>query len=58
MFKWVSASIPSLIASAVVYAALTALVIKPLRKGGYEPVPAGISTPVPQVVEPTATTGE
>ena len=58
MFKWVSASIPSLISAGVVYAVLTALVIKPLRKGGYEPVPAGISTPAPQVAEPTASAGE
>ncbi len=36
LFKWVSASIPALLASAVVYALLTALVVKPLRKGGYE----------------------
>ena len=49
MFKWVSASIPSLISAGVVYAVLTALVIKPLRKGGYELAPAVVPTRAPKV---------
>jgi NCS1 family nucleobase:cation symporter-1 len=35
-FKWMSASLPTLAVSAVVYAILTAVWIKPLRKGGYD----------------------
>ena len=35
-FKWVGASIPSLLSSGTVYAALTVLVTMPLKKGGYE----------------------
>ncbi len=35
-FKWLSASIPSLIATAIVYAILTVILIKPLGKGGYK----------------------
>lgn len=35
-FKWLSASIPSLIVTGIVYAILTAILVKPLGKGGYE----------------------
>jgi NCS1 family nucleobase:cation symporter-1 len=36
VFKYLSASIPSIVASGAVYAILTALVVKPLKRGGYE----------------------
>jgi len=35
-FKWLSASIPSLIVTGIVYAILTVILIKPLGKGGYK----------------------
>ena len=35
-FKWISASLPSLVVSAVVYWAVTRLVVIPLKKWGYE----------------------
>lgn len=35
-FKWLSASIPSLIVTGIVYAILTVILVKPLGKGGYE----------------------
>lgn len=35
-FKWLSASIPSLIVTGIVYAILTMILVKPLGKGGYK----------------------
>ena len=35
-FKWISASLPSLLTSAVAYWAVTRLMVIPLKKGGYE----------------------
>ena len=35
-FKWLSASIPSLIITGIVYAILTVILVKPLGKGGYK----------------------
>jgi NCS1 family nucleobase:cation symporter-1 len=57
-FKWISASIPSLLSAAVVYAVLTALVVKPLRKGGYERVSARAPVPAVPAVEPVARVSE
>jgi NCS1 family nucleobase:cation symporter-1 len=57
-FKWISASIPSLVSAAVVYAVLTALVVKPLHKGGYERVAAVALTPARPAGEPVAGVGE
>jgi NCS1 family nucleobase:cation symporter-1 len=36
LFKWISASVPSLLLAAAVYAVITAAVVKPLHRGGYE----------------------
>ena len=57
-FKWISASIPSLLSAAVVYGVLTALVIKPLHKGGYERVQAPVSVPASAVMETAGKAGE
>jgi NCS1 family nucleobase:cation symporter-1 len=35
LFQWITASIPSLLVTAVVYWILTRFVIIPLKKGGY-----------------------
>jgi NCS1 family nucleobase:cation symporter-1 len=48
-FKWISASLPSLVTSAVVYWAVTRLVVIPLKKGGYERY-----NPEPAVAAPTS----
>jgi len=36
VFKWVTASLPSMFVAALVYAILTAVIVKPLKRGGYE----------------------
>jgi NCS1 family nucleobase:cation symporter-1 len=36
VFQWITASIPSLLLTGVVYWILTRFVIIPMRKGGYE----------------------
>jgi len=45
MFKWLSASLPSIVVSGIVYWILTRLVIIPAGKGGYKATEARVSAP-------------